>query len=233
VPGASFFTVARPMALAPWVNAVQPWHARSATTGSPTTSTPTKDGPQRPWSLGLFPLIHVRPRPGTQIEAGISHSVCACWTDSWPTSMARSDAGRSGAASAQRWCRATPATCAPCTACNRWAARTCTLPHLTSHAGPDGNWWVVSQRTQAPSGLGYLLENRLAVSRLFPQAFEEPAGPAPGRHLPGADGEHQVHEPRRVRMPTLRLLTPGPYNETYFEHAYLARYLGHHAGRRQ
>jgi uncharacterized circularly permuted ATP-grasp superfamily protein len=38
--------------------------------------------------------------------------------------------------------------------------------------GPDGNWWVVSQRTQAPSGLGYLLENRLAVSRLFPQAFE-------------------------------------------------------------
>ena len=38
--------------------------------------------------------------------------------------------------------------------------------------GPDGNWWVVSQRTQAPSGLGYLLENRLAISRLFPQAFE-------------------------------------------------------------
>ncbi|MFS2168547.1 circularly permuted type 2 ATP-grasp protein, partial [Variovorax sp. Varisp62] len=38
--------------------------------------------------------------------------------------------------------------------------------------GPDGNWWVVSQRTQAPSGLGYLLENRLAITRQFPQAFE-------------------------------------------------------------
>ncbi len=38
--------------------------------------------------------------------------------------------------------------------------------------GPDGNWWVVSQRTQAPSGLGYLLENRLSISRLFPKAFE-------------------------------------------------------------
>ncbi len=38
--------------------------------------------------------------------------------------------------------------------------------------GPKGNWWVVSQRTQAPSGLGYLLENRLAVSSQFPRAFE-------------------------------------------------------------
>src|SRR5690606_25425304 len=36
--------------------------------------------------------------------------------------------------------------------------------------GPDGNWWVVSQRTQAPSGLGYVMQNRLLVSRLFPQA---------------------------------------------------------------
>jgi uncharacterized circularly permuted ATP-grasp superfamily protein len=34
---------------------------------------------------------------------------------------------------------------------------------------PDGAWWVVSQRTQAPSGLGYLLENRLIISRLFPR----------------------------------------------------------------
>ena len=38
--------------------------------------------------------------------------------------------------------------------------------------GPDGMWWVMAQRTQAPSGLGYLLENRLSISRQFPQAFE-------------------------------------------------------------
>ena len=44
--------------------------------------------------------------------------------------------------------------------------------------GPDGHWWVVSQRTQAPSGLGYLLENRLVTSRLFPEAFS-PAAPQP------------------------------------------------------
>ncbi|MFO1235145.1 MAG: circularly permuted type 2 ATP-grasp protein [Rivihabitans pingtungensis] len=38
---------------------------------------------------------------------------------------------------------------------------------------PNGRWCVVSQRTQAPSGLGYALENRLIVSRLFPQAFRQ------------------------------------------------------------
>ena len=92
---------------------------------------------------------------------------------------------------------------------------------------PDGDWWVVSQRTQAPSGLGYLLENRLIISRLFPQAFARPAGAAPGRHLPRADGRPAAAMcPARRRRRASCCSRPGPYNETYFEHAYLARYLG-------
>lgn len=93
--------------------------------------------------------------------------------------------------------------------------------------GPDGNWWVASQRTQAPSGLGYLLENRLSISRLFPRAFEAMqvqrlastyrALVGSLKALSPTDGAEEVH---------IALLTPGPYNETYFEHAYLARYLG-------
>jgi len=91
--------------------------------------------------------------------------------------------------------------------------------------GPDGNWWVVSQRTQAPSGLGYLLENRLAVSRLFPQAFES-------LQIQRLGGTYRALIDNMKRMSPagqdahIALLTPGPYNETYFEHAYLARYLG-------
>ena len=93
---------------------------------------------------------------------------------------------------------------------------------------PDGRWRVVSQRTQAPSGLGYLLENRLVISRLFPRAFDA----LPVQHLAAtysafADHLRQLcaarcgaHEVRIV------LLTPGPYSETWFEHAYLARHLG-------
>jgi len=93
----------------------------------------------------------------------------------------------------------------------------------------DGRWWVVSQRTQSPSGLGYALQNRIITRRLFPDAFREMRvqrlASSYRRLLDtltrlGAATDEASVAPRVV------LLTPGPYNETYFEHAYLARYLG-------
>ncbi|MCX6587637.1 MAG: circularly permuted type 2 ATP-grasp protein [Acidobacteria bacterium] len=91
---------------------------------------------------------------------------------------------------------------------------------------PNGNWWVLADRTQAPSGAGYALENRLVCSRVLPDVFKN----SNVRRLAGffqayrqtltALAAHQRDNPRIV------LLTPGPYNETYFEHAFLARYLG-------
>ncbi|MGN6525852.1 MAG: circularly permuted type 2 ATP-grasp protein [Burkholderiaceae bacterium] len=91
--------------------------------------------------------------------------------------------------------------------------------------GADGAWRVVSQRTQAPSGLGYLLENRLIISQQFPAAFRDlhvqrVAAGFLGL-LQGLQRLHPAGEDSRVV-----LLTPGPHNETYFEHAFLARYLG-------
>jgi uncharacterized circularly permuted ATP-grasp superfamily protein/uncharacterized alpha-E superfamily protein len=92
----------------------------------------------------------------------------------------------------------------------------------------DGQWWVVSQRTQAPSGLGYALQNRLIVARLFPDAFRE-------MHVQRLASSYRRLLDTLVRQgaaigatgsPRVVLLTPGPYNETYFEHAYIARYLG-------
>ncbi len=91
---------------------------------------------------------------------------------------------------------------------------------------PDGRWWVLADRTQAPSGAGYALENRLIVSRVFPELYRElhverVAGffaalrESIARLAPHDDGQ-------RLTV----LLTPGPYNETYFEHTILARYLG-------
>jgi len=91
--------------------------------------------------------------------------------------------------------------------------------------GADGLWWVVSQRTQAPSGLGYMLENRLIVAQQFPEAFREMSvqrlaasfrALLQGLMRLSPDGAHS----------RVALLTPGPHNETYFEHAFLARYLG-------
>lgn len=93
--------------------------------------------------------------------------------------------------------------------------------------GPDGRWWVIGQRTQSPSGLGYTLENRLVVSRLFPEAYREMRVQhvaASYRRLLDSLG---ACAPAIAKgAPRFALLTPGPYSETYFEHAYLARYLG-------
>lgn len=91
--------------------------------------------------------------------------------------------------------------------------------------GPDGKWWVVSQRTQAPSGLGYALENRLIVSKLFQDAFNtlriERLSEAYSAFVRSLQAHSKQGENARIV-----LLTPGPYSETYFEHIYLARYLG-------
>src|SRR5271166_5643780 len=92
---------------------------------------------------------------------------------------------------------------------------------------PDGHWWVIADRTQAPSGAGYALENRLVSQRVLPDVFRA----TQVRRL--ADFFKAYREMLRGLVPPNRdnprivLLTPGPYNETYFEHAFLARYLGY------
>ncbi len=89
---------------------------------------------------------------------------------------------------------------------------------------PDGGWWVIADRTQSPSGAGYALENRLVSSRVLRDVFQA----AHVRRL--AAFFQSYRETLRNLLPRenprIVLLTPGPYNETYFEHAFLARYLG-------
>lgn len=90
--------------------------------------------------------------------------------------------------------------------------------------GPDGKWWVLGDRTQAPSGSGYALANRLIVSRTFPNLYRDMNVE---RLAPFFDAFRAGLTSRSTRAdPRICLLTPGPYNETYFEQAYLARYLG-------
>jgi len=91
---------------------------------------------------------------------------------------------------------------------------------------PDGQWWVIADRTQAPSGAGYALENRLIVSQVFPDLFRG----LNVRHLAEFFATMRdtlmYHAPRGDGPAFAVVLTPGPWNETYFEHALLARYLG-------
>jgi len=95
---------------------------------------------------------------------------------------------------------------------------------------PDGRWWVLSDRTQIPTGAGYALANRLVTARVLPEAFRE----SRVQRLAGFFRRFQSSMAQLCqqngwenREPRVVLLTPGPYNETYFEQAYLARYLGY------
>ncbi len=101
---------------------------------------------------------------------------------------------------------------------------------------PDGRWWALNDRTQAPSGAGYALENRMAISRAFPEMFRDLkiqrlAGffiklrdslAHWGRSCTPYMGQAFADDQRPLTV----LLTPGPFNETYYEQALLARYLG-------
>lgn len=91
---------------------------------------------------------------------------------------------------------------------------------------PDGRWWVVGDRTQAPSGAGYALENRLVVSRVFPSLFHDLRVQHLAPFFAAMRDALLRWAPKGDGPPLIGLLTPGPYNETYFEHALLARYLG-------
>ncbi len=90
--------------------------------------------------------------------------------------------------------------------------------------GPDGTWWVLGDRTQAPSGAGFALENRVATSRIYSDLYAE-------AHVHRLAGFFRAFRDALQGLSAgpqdeVGILTPGPHNDTYFEHAYIARYLG-------
>ena len=92
---------------------------------------------------------------------------------------------------------------------------------------PDGRWWVVSDRTQIPSGAGYALANRLVTSRILPESFRDNNVHRLAGFFREAQNTLARLAPRKPDNARVVMLTPGPHNETYFEQAYLARYLGY------
>jgi uncharacterized circularly permuted ATP-grasp superfamily protein/uncharacterized alpha-E superfamily protein len=102
--------------------------------------------------------------------------------------------------------------------------------HLTATdlaRNDDGTWWVTGDRTRAPSGLGFALENRIITGRVLPRLIRQNNV----HRLAGFFVALQEHlnsiAPRNRDNPRVAILTPGPESYRYFEDAYLARYLGY------
>jgi uncharacterized circularly permuted ATP-grasp superfamily protein len=91
----------------------------------------------------------------------------------------------------------------------------------------DGQWWVLADRTQSPAGAGYALENRIILSSVLSDLFLTSQVHRLAAFFAALQRLLIAMAPRHRDDPRIVLLTPGPYNETYFEHAYLARYLGY------
>ncbi len=114
----------------------------------------------------------------------------------------------------------------PCVDTLQHQKRLLTLYSANLARGPNGRMWVLDDRTQAPSGSGYALENRTVMRRVFPDIFGE-------THVLRLSGFFKSLRKGLVEIaahgkedPRIVILTPGPLNETYFEHAYLAAQLG-------
>lgn len=106
-----------------------------------------------------------------------------------------------------------------------------TAKQLLIHAvdlarGPDGQMWVLHDRTQAPSGMGYALENRFSLSSSVPELFGNINVKQPSNFFNDFNNLLLSAAPTKKDNPNIVILTPGPHNETYFEHSYLSSFLG-------
>ncbi len=92
--------------------------------------------------------------------------------------------------------------------------------------GPDGCWWALDDRMQAPSGIGYALENRAIISRLLPQEFRALQVHRPNPFFAALRQTLTELAPSATMWPRIVLLTPGAHSPAHYEHALLARFLG-------
>ncbi len=184
-----------------------------------------QDGMARPWSLELLPFL-ISPQDWRIIESGVQQRVSlldAVLADVYGPQRLLSEGLLPPALVLGH-----PAYLRPLQGHVPQGGRFLQVAAFDLAHGPDGRWRVMAQRAQAPSGLGYALENRLIVSRQFPASFRD----LPIEHLASAYRlilETLYEMASRCsggQPPRLALLTPGPFNETYFEHTYLAQYLG-------
>ncbi len=91
----------------------------------------------------------------------------------------------------------------------------------------DGQWLTMGNRTQAPSGAGYAIQNRNVLSKVFPTIFRNAEAMRLAPFTRTLRATLQAAAPAGVDNPSIVVLTPGPLSETAFEHAFMATQLGY------
>ncbi len=180
-------------------------------------------GMDRPWNLDAIPLV-IPPSEWSQLEAGLiqrARLLNLILADLYgPQRLLH------GGLLPPALVFANPGFWRPCHGVRVAGDTYLHLLAVDLARGPDGDWWVISDRTQAPSGAGYSLENRIVLAETFPDLFRKFRVKRLASFFRSFRETLLRLSPRPRANPRVVLLTPGPFNETYFEHSYLARYLG-------
>jgi len=181
-------------------------------------------GTDRPWSLSPLPLV-IGADEWSAIAAALDQRARLC-------EALLADLYGPQRAIAEGWLPPElvfghPSYLRPCVGMQPAGGRWLPLYAADLARGPDGRFVVLSDRTQVPSGAGYALENRIVISRALPELFNDCHVERLARFFQTMRQSLAALAPHHPDNPRIVLLTPGPYNATYFEQAYLAQYLGY------
>lgn len=187
-------------------------------------------GMDRPWQLDPIPLI-IPPDEGRRLETGLvqrARLLEAILTDVYgPQQLLREGL------IPPELVFANPGFLRPCHGIRPVGGRFLHMYAANLGRAPDGSVFVLGDRTQSPSGAGYTLENRLVLSRMLPDVFRDCRVQRLALFFRTFRDTMRAIAPHNRDNPRIVLLTPGAFTETYFEHAFLARYPRLHAGRRR
>jgi len=181
-------------------------------------------GMDRPWQLDPIPLV-IPPDEGRRNETGLvqrARLLEAILVDLYgPQQLLREGL------IPPELVFANPGFLRPCHGIRPVGGRFLHMYAANMARAPDGAVYILGDRTQSPSGAGYTLENRLVLSRMLPDVFRDCRVQRLALFFRTFRDTMRAIAPHNRDNPRIVLLTPGAFNETYFEHAYLARYLGY------
>lgn len=176
----------------------------------------------RPWQLDLFPML-IGPEEWRSLEQGLSQR--ARLLNEMLVDLYGEQRALKGGVLPPAMIFGNPQFLRPCVGLPVRENQHLQFLAFDLARAPDGRWWVLSDRSETPSGAGYALENRVVMSHCLPDLFasqnvrrQASFFRAFNDHFLGLAGRDE---------PTAVFLTRGPTKRTYFEHAYLARYLGY------
>jgi uncharacterized circularly permuted ATP-grasp superfamily protein/uncharacterized alpha-E superfamily protein len=179
---------------------------------------------RRPWRLDLMPLV-LAAQEWRRVEAGITQRarlleriVLDCYG---PQRLLNDGVLPPQAIFAH------PGFLRPLHNLHRTDRRSLVLYAAELARGPDGNWWVMADRSEAPPGAGFALENRIIVSRSIPDLMHRANVQRLATFFLHLQEALHALVPRATEHPRIVVLTAGPTNDSYFEDIYLASYLGY------